>query len=216
MIGAGDIEYHYFHLLNIKEEEFKKELSDIAEALVDTCCEIVLLPDKGVCFEIAKEYKRRGGRKVIGTVPLSDEDFGIEHLRPYIEAKINGRKVFDEFIDTNNWYKQNLTHCIFGDAILMLGNSLGALGELAYGFYIYKLFIGNKSGIQVKRKAIHPEARAGGKIPYSVVIYEPFIKERLNYEIEAYIEKSNGTVFYVKNSTELKETFEKFKLLASD
>ena len=216
LIGAGDIKFHYFNLLGIKEEIFEKEIENIAKSLVDEGCEIVLLPDRGVSFEVSKKYKELGGRKVVGTVPLSDKDFGIKHLEPYMKSEIEGKKIFDEFIDTNNWYKQDLTHCIFGDIILMLGISLGSLGELVYGFYLYKLFIGDKPEVKAKRKAIHPEARAGEKVPYSVIIYEPFIKERLNYEIETYIRKLNGAVYYVKNSEELKETLRKIKALARD
>ncbi|MCD6590612.1 MAG: hypothetical protein J7K72_01425 [Candidatus Aenigmarchaeota archaeon] len=216
LIGAGNIRYHYYNLLKINEEEFKKEIEKIAKTLANSGYEIVLLPDRGISFEIAKEFKKLSKGKVIGTVPLSDKDFGINHLKPYVGAEVNGRKVFDEFIDTNNWYKQDLTHCIFGDVILMLGNSLGSLGELVYGFYLYKLFIGDKPEVKAKRKAIHPEARAGEKVPFSVVVYEPFIKERLNFEIEAYIKKLNGNIYYVKNSEELKEVLEKIKALARD
>jgi len=216
LIGAGDIRYHYYNLLKINEEEFKREIERIAKTLVNSGYEIVLLPDKGISFEIAKEYKKLGKGKVIGTVPLSDKDFGIIHLKPYMEAKVNGRKVFDEFIDTNNWYKQDVTHCIFGDVILMLGNSLGSLGELVYSYYLQKFFIENNLGLKAKRKAIHPEARAGERVPYSVIVYEPFVKERLNFEIEAYIKKLNGNVYYVENSEELKEILENIKSLAHD
>ncbi|RLE39364.1 hypothetical protein DRJ17_01425 [Candidatus Woesearchaeota archaeon] len=214
MIGAGDIKYHYFNLLKVKEEEFKKEIEAIAKIIVNSGYEIVLLPDRGISFEIAKRYKKLGRGRVIGTVPLSDKDFGIDHLKSYMESKIKRKKVFDEFIDTENWYKQDLTHCIFGDVIFMLGNSLGSLGELVYGYYLYKLFIGDKPEVQAKRKAIHPEARAGEDIPYSVIVYKPFVKEKLNYEIEEYIRKLNGKIYYVKNSEELKAVLEKLKTLA--
>ncbi len=214
LIGAGDINYHYFKLLKIDENKFNKELDDIAKVLVEENCEIVLLPDRGVCFEIAKRYKKNCGAKVLGTVPLSDKDFGINHLRPYMEADVNGKKIFDKFIDTDNWYKQDLTCCIFGDAILMLGNSLGSLGELVYGYYLYKLFVGDKPEVKAKKKAIHPETRAGEKIPYSVIVYQPFLKGKLNSEIETYIKKLNGNVYYVNNSNELKKVLEKLKSLA--
>jgi len=212
LVGAGDIDYHYFKLLGIKKSMFEKERDAIAKVLAQSGYEIVLLPDRGICFEVAKKYKEMGGKKVIGTVPFSDKDFGIEHLKPYIEAKIGKKKVFDEFIDTNNWYKQDLTLCTFSDVILMLGNSLGSLGELVYGYYLYKLFAGHKPEVDAKRKAIHPEVRAGEKIPYSTIVYKPFVKEKLNYEIESYIKKLKGHVFYVKDSKELKDILEKLKL----
>lgn len=129
LIGAGDIQYHYNELLKIPSDKFNKHLTKIAKVLAKNS-EIVLLPDRGISFEIAKRYKELGGQKVIGTVPVSDNTFGIKHLEPFITATVEGTKIFDETIDTNNWYKQDLTHCLFGDVILMLGNTLGSLGEL--------------------------------------------------------------------------------------
>ncbi len=211
LIGAGDIQYHYFNLLNFDEKNFEKSLNEISKILSEEDFEIVLLPDRGVSFEIAKKYKFFNGKKVLGTVPLSDKDFGIKHLEKYMSFEFDGKKVFDEFIDTGNWYKQDLTHCIFGDIILMLGNSLGSMGELVYGFYLYKLFRGDKPNVKAKKKAIHEEVRAGENIPYSLIIYEPFVKEKLNYEIEEYIKKHGGKIFYVKNSNELKNVLKELK-----
>jgi len=209
LIGAGDIKFHYFDLLKIPEDKFYKQVDEIAKALREAEVEIVLLPDRGISFEVAKKYKEFGGRKVYGTVPLSDKDFGIAHLKPYIDAEIHGKKIFDEIIDTQNWYKQDLTCCIYGDVILMLGNSLGSLGELVYAYYLYKLFVGDKPEVKAKKKAIHSEVRAGEKVPFSVIAYEPFLKEKLNYEIEAYIRKLKGEIYYIKSAAEIKRTIEK-------
>lgn len=210
LIGAGDIKYHYFELLKIPEEKFNKQLQEIAKVLAECNTELVLLPDKGICIELAKLYKHNNGKKVYGTIPASDKDFGIKHLEPYINAEIDGKKVIDEKIDTQTWYKQDLTLCTFGDAILMLGNSLGALGELVYGYYLYKLFIGAKKEVEVMKKKIHPEIRAGEKIPFTVMVYKPFIKDKLNYEIEAYIKKIGGSIYYLNNPEELKKVLTQF------
>lgn len=209
LIGAGDIKFHYFDLLKISKNIFYKQVEGIAKALRDSGSEIVLLPDRGVSFEVAKKYKELSGRKVYGTVPVSDKDFGIKHLKPYINTKINGRKLFDEIIDTQNWYKQDLTQCLYGDVVLMLGNSLGALGELVYGYYLYKLFLGNKPEIKPEKKSIHSEIRAGETVPFLVIVYEPFLKEKLNYEIEAYIKKLKGEVCYIKSPVGIKKLIEK-------
>lgn len=203
LIGAGDIKEHYFDMLKISKERFDKEIRDIANALVDF--EIVLLPDGGISFEVAKKYKEFNGRKVYGTVPRSDKDFGIKHLKEYLGARVNGKKVFDEIIDTGDWYKQDLTCCVFGDIVLMLGNSLGSLGELVYGYYLYKLFMGKKVNIKTMKKKIHKEIRAGENIPFSVIVYMPFMKGKLNYEIEEYIKKLNCRVYYVNNVEEMKD-----------
>ncbi len=209
LIGPGDIRFHYFELLKLEEKQFLKQIGAIAKVLAASGHELVLLPDRGVSFELAKRYKAHGGKKVYGTVPQSDQDFGIKHLRPYINAKTNdGKNVFDEIIDTQNWYKQDLTCCIFGDVILMLGNSLGSLGELVYGYYLYKLFVGEKPEVRAKKKEIHHEVRAGENVSYTALIYLPFVKEKLNAEIEAYIKKVGGDVVYVRNPQELKKALE--------
>ena len=210
LIGAGDIEYHYFRLLKLSKKKFEKEIEKIAKTLADLEVELVLLPDRGICFEIAKIYKKFGGKKVYGTVPYSDREFGIKHLIPYITAKVDGRKVFDKIINTCNWYKQDLTCCLYGDITLMLGNSLGSLGELVYGFYLYKLFAGAKPKVKIKRDKIHSEIRAGRKIPFSTIIYLPFFKERLNSEIESYIKKLNGKIYYINTSQKLKTLLKSF------
>ncbi|MCK4730156.1 MAG: hypothetical protein KAT28_02450 [Candidatus Aenigmarchaeota archaeon] len=209
LIGAGDIKFHYFELLQIPEEKFNKQVTEIAKVLADSEVELVLLPDRGICFEVAKKYKEYFGKKVYGTVPYSDRDFGIKHLQQFIDAKVNGAKIIDETIDTQNWYKQDLTHCLFGDIVLMLGNSLGSLGELVYGYYLHKLFIGNKSEVNIAKQKIHPEIKAGEKIPFSVIVYKPFVKEKLNFEIEAYIKKLSGEIHYVNDSQELKSVLDK-------
>ena len=203
LIGPGDINYHFFKLLKIPKNQLYKQIENIAKSLVETKTELVLLPDRGICFEIAKKYKKLNGKKVIATVPLSNKDFEIKHLKDYINAKVKNKKIFDKFIDTNTWYKQDLTHCLFGDVVLMLGNSLGTLGELVYGYYLYKLFVGDKPEVQPKKKKIHPEVRAGEKVPFSVIVFQPFLKEKLNYEIEAYIRKLKGEIYYVNSSKEL-------------
>ena len=135
---------------------------------------------------------------------MNDSDFGIKHLQEYIDFEVNGKKLIDETINTQTWYKENLTHCIYGDVILMLGNSLGTMGELSFGFYLHKLFQGMKLNVNAVKKKIHSEARAGERIPFSVILFNPFLKEKLNLEIEEYIKKANGRIYYVQNALELK------------
>ncbi len=209
LIGGGDLKYHYSDLLKIPEQKLNKEIESISKILADLPLELVLLPDRGISFEIARLYKKFGGRKVYGTVPISDKDFGIKHLQPYINAEIEGKKVIDNIIDTQNWYKQDLTCCIYGDYILMLGTSLGSLGELVYGYYLYKLFMGEKPEVSVMKKKIHEEVRCGEQIPFGVIIYKLFVKDKLPYEIEQYIKKLKGNVDYVDNPKELKNKLEK-------
>ena len=203
IIGAGAVESHYVEILGIKKEEVLKEINDISKVLANSGHDIVLLPDRGMPFEVAKLYKELGGKKAYGTVPLNDKDFGIGHLKEYIEAETNGKKVFDKIINTDNWYKQDMTMGLYGDAILLLGLSTGSLGELSYAYYLYKIFKGHKPGVKGDGKSLHSEIVAGENIPLTTYAYKPFIKDKLPYELEKYIEKFWGKLVYVKNSKEL-------------
>jgi len=209
LIGPGDVNYHS-KLLGIEKDKWMQELKEIAKVLADAKVEIVLLPDRGVCFEVAKFYKSFNGLRVIGTIPSSDKDFGIAHLKPYIEATIDGKKVFDQFIDTKDWYKQDLTCSLYGDAILLLGLTLGSLGELSYAYYLYKLFIGEKPEVKTIKQKIHLEIRANP--PYPTIVYKPFLCNELPKEVEAYIEdKLKSKIYYVNSVEELKEKIEELK-----
>lgn len=95
---------------------------------------------------------------------------------------------------------------MFGDAVLHLGISPGAEGELNYATYLFKLFEKMKVGVDVVREKVHPEIRAGKNIPYVYFVYTPFIKaKKLEKETEAYLKKFNIKLEYVNNANELKE-----------
>lgn len=211
LIGVGDLKFHYQELLKISEQKLNSEIETIAKTLAVSGNEIVLLPDWGINFEVAKKFKEFGGKKTIATIPFSDTDFGIKNLEPYMNAQVNGKKLFDETIDTGSWYKQDMTCCLLGDVVLMLGSSLGSIGELVYGYYLYKLFFKQKPKVEAMKQKINPQIRAGESIPFSVICYKPFLKEKLNYEIEEYIKKLDGKIYYVNNAVELKEILLRLK-----
>lgn len=201
LIGFGDLDFHA-KMIGITKTKLNKLIGEIALALVESNSEIVLLPDKGVCFEIAKKYKKLGGKKVIGVVPKSDIDFGIKHLKEYIEFKVNGKNLFDEIINSGTWYKENLTHCLFGEKILFLGKSLGAVGELCFGYYLFRLFNMRKK-INVIDNKYYSQFLAGRNVSFDTIVFLPFNKTKIDYEIEKYIEGTNSKIFYVNNSNEL-------------
>jgi len=201
LIGPGDMKFHFNELLKISQEDMNKHIYELSEALAKSKCELVILPDKGIAFDVAKKYKELGGKGVIGTAPLSDGELGASHLRPFMEARIEGRKLIDEIIDTRSWYKQDATQALFGDCVLLLGKSLGSMGELNLGFYIYKLF-SKKTESSKKIDEILSHAWAGKKIPFTLIVYLPFVKEKLDYETENYIKKSGGRIAYAKNIEE--------------
>lgn len=204
LIGPGDIRFHYLKLLGFKDRGFSSELEKIAKSIAESGAEIELLPDAGISLEIAKLYKQKDGNRVIGVAPLSDKTFGVKHLEQYIKAKIDGKPIFDEIIDSGDWYKHDLTKALFGNACLCLGLSPGTEGERQYGIYLYKLIAGFKEGVEISGKRIHPELRAGKD--YTLFVYSPFYKsKRLSEEDEAYCKKFGVKLVYIKDSKQLKE-----------
>lgn len=210
LIGPGSISFHYSKILRLKEKNFQKEIINIAKILANSNFEIELTPDNGISFEIAKFYRKFKGKKIIGTLPKSDKNYGIKHLTKYIEAEVENKKLFDKIINTKNWGDQNRLKALFGDAVLVLGMSPGSFLEINYALYIYKLILGIKKGIKVK--SLNKEIKAGTKIPYTILIYKPFICERfLPKEIEEYATKYKINLVYIKNPKQLKKELENLK-----
>ena len=203
LIGAGDIDFHFNKLLGINNKNLNIEIEKIAKSLVRADVELCVLPDRGVCFEVCKKYKEFGGKKVIATVPRDDKEYGIKHLQKYLEEEINGKKVIDDVINSGDWYKENMSHILFADKVLMLGTSLGSLGELSFGYYLFKLFKGHKTGVKINLKKINKYFLAGEKTSFDTIIYSPFIKEKLPFEIEMYIESCGGKVTYVSTPNQI-------------
>ncbi len=209
LIGPGDIDFHFYKFLKFPKKKFQSELEKIAKALVDSNVEIELAPDRGVSFEIAKEYKKQRGTKVIGSVPKSDKAYGIKHLEPYLKTKVNGKKLFDKEINTGDWRQQNRLKVLLGDVVLYLGVSSGTDLEANYGIYLYHLMNKFKKGID-NAKYLHPEVRAGKKIPYTFLIYSPFLKNKKLYpETEAYMKKYGIKLIYINSTNQLKEELSK-------
>ncbi len=199
LIGPGDIDFHFTEILKIPREKFEKELKQIAEALKET--EIGFLPDKGICLEIAKQYKKQNGKKVVGYAPISDERYGTGHLEKYMKTEIEGEKLFLKFIDTKDWRDQYRMIGLLGDFVLYLGTSPGTETELNYATYLYKLQQGFKEGI--KAKGLHPEIRANKNIPFTYLFYKPFMSQKLPKETEAYLDKYGIKFQYVNSPEEL-------------
>ena len=209
LIGPGDIEFHYSTLLGISKEKFDTETEKIAKILVESGIEIEILPDKGISFEIAKLYKKHGGKMVIASIPKSDKTFGIKHLEPYINEKINNKPIFDEIIDSENWFKHDITKALFGNAVLLLGKSPGTELERNGAEYLLHIMKGLKENINVSLCKIHPELKADEK--YTIFVYSPFILGgKLSYEDELYIKEYGINLIYIKNPKELKQELEKF------
>lgn len=202
LIGPGDIKFHFLELLNFSKDNFEKEIEKIAEALAESKVHIELLPDKGISLEIAKLYKTHKIKnlKVIAAYPKSDKTFGIFHLTEYLNLQINSEPLFTDFIDTENWYKHNLTKCLFADAILYLGRSPGTEIEKNGSIYLYNIF---------KKFKQKPEPSKN----FTIFVYTPFLKDKkLTFEEESYIQQFKIPLIYINNSKELKENLFKLSL----
>jgi len=211
LIGPGDIDFHFYRLLKFPKNKFQSELKNIAKTLAQSNVEIELTPDRGISFELAKEYKTQGGKNVIASVPKDDKAYGIRHLQPYLNTKVNNKKLFDKEINTGDWRQQNRLKALLGDIVLYLGTSIGTDLEANYGIYLFKLMNKLKKGIK-NAKYLHPEIRAGKNIPFTYLIYSPFLRnKKLSLETEAYMKKYKINFYYIKNSKELKEKLQKLK-----
>ena len=213
LIGPGDIEFHYSKLLGIDKERFLLEIEEITKPIVESGWSIELLPDKGVSFEIAKIYKKLNGKKIIGTVPKDDKTFGTKHLEEYENAEVENKKVFDEIINSGDWFKQDMIKGLFGNAVLYLGSSPGTEGELNYATYLFKLIQGMKKFVEAPAEKIHPRIIAGKEIPYTYFIYKPFLKTgKLSFETEEYLKKIGINFIYIENPKQLKDELSKIGL----
>jgi len=200
LIGPGDVEFHFQRLLNIPKIKFERELKEIAQILVNSQVELEILPDKGVSLEIAKIYKQLGGGKVIATIPKSDKEIGIKHLEPYLKTQVDNKLIFEEIIDSGDWFKHDLTKALFSDVVLYLGYSPGTEIERNGAEYLYKF---------LKFVKIHSKIKAGKN--YTIFVYSPFlISGKLPKEAEVYLEKDNINLVYVQNPKELEKKLKEF------
>lgn len=196
LIGPGNIEFHFYELLGIDKGKFGFEIDRIADSLVESGVEIALLPDKGISFKLAKLYKNKGGKKVIGVIPKSDKLIGIRHLESFINERVHV-----EIIYSGDWFKHDMTKALFGNAVLYLGRSPGVDIEKNGAEYLFK-FLG-----KVK---LHKDIKAGKG--YTFIVYSPFLKGgRLSFEEESYLKKDGIGLVYVENASELKGELERLK-----
>ncbi|MCK5624449.1 hypothetical protein KAI04_01250 [Candidatus Pacearchaeota archaeon] len=202
IIGPGNIKYHYQDLLRIKEKTLKKHINNLGKVIAESNNSIAIVPDKGICLEIAKSYKKQGGKQVLAIVPKDDKKYGTKHLKQYIFEK----NLFDKTINSKTWQEQLFNLCLYGDVCLYLGSSIGSNAELLASVYRYNKL--NK--FKKNKKKFDKEIKAGSEIHLTFIIYTPFLKsKRLPTETEAYFKKFKIKLEYVKSPKQLKEKLQK-------
>jgi len=153
VLGSGDVtKVHRFG--KITEEKAKQLIKDVAELIADKKMDMVIVPARGIPYEIAKAYKEVGGKKVIGLVPKKDKRFGVKHIQEYIH-------IIDEEVDIGDWYNLNGEIAAYGDYAICIGMSSGAMCDIAMLKYHYKY-------LESKTKLIIFENTISQKLPKEI------------------------------------------------
>jgi hypothetical protein len=75
IIGTGNLEIIHKNT-NVSKEELQKLLEDAAKLLVEKGAEIIIMPVQGIPYEFAKIYKKLGGKKIWGVIPVNCPFYG--------------------------------------------------------------------------------------------------------------------------------------------
>ena len=159
----------------ISQEDLNALISQLGTYAASLAAELIIVPDEGIPFEIAKAYKEAGGHKVTGIVPLLDKKFGVEHIREFIG-------ILDETVDVKTWYEADGEIASFGDLCICIGLSPGSLVEICMMKYHAKF-------LDKKIPLIIFENTFSGKLPEE-------IKEQL-YEL-TYVQRMDELADVVK------------------
>ena len=202
IIGPGDIKYHYQKLLKIREKTLKKHINNLGKVIANSNNSIAIVPDKGICLEIARSYKKQQGKQALAVIPKDDKKYGIKHLKKYIYEK----DLFNKTINSKTWQEQLFNLCLYGDVCLYLGSSIGSNAELLASIYRYNKL--NK--FKKNKKKFDKEIKAGSKNPLTYMIYSHFLKaKKLPAETEAYFKKFKIKLEYIKSTKHLKKILKK-------
>jgi len=158
IIGTGDLDIIYKNAKTSKKE-LKKLLEDVAKLLVEVGVEIIILPARGIPYDFAKLYKKLGGKKVNGVIPVKCPFYG-----PYTNKIIGDYlDVIDDKIEFDSWYDVDGNIATLGDFTICFGLSAGAMAEICEMKYnlMYK---GRKT---------------------KLIIFENTISRKLHKEVEA-------------------------------
>lgn len=145
ILGAGDItKIHRFS--NLKESEIKKLIQDLGKFLARKDVELVIVPARGIPYEIAKVYKKYNGKKVIGAIPKDDKEYGIMHIQEYLH-------IADEQFNIGDWYDLNGRIAAQGNISICLGLSGGTICDIAMLKYHYK-YLNSKTQLYIFENTI--------------------------------------------------------------
>lgn len=145
ILGAGE-RSRVPRYASISEPELDSLIEGTGRLLARIGAEIVIVPARGIPYDVARAYRKAGGKKVIGLVPRDDKKYGIEHIKGYLH-------ISDEEVNTGNWYTLNGEIASYGDAAVCIGLSPGAMLDICFMKY-HRKYLGSKTVLIVFRNTV--------------------------------------------------------------
>lgn len=145
ILGAGDRDKILRHA-GLSEPELDSIIREVGALLAKLGAEIVIVPARGIPYEVAKAYKEAGGKKVIGLVPRDDKRYGIKHIEEYLQ-------IADEEVNIGSWYDLNGEIASYGDAAICIGLSPGAMLDICFMKYHQK-YLGSKTRLIIFKNTV--------------------------------------------------------------
>lgn len=176
ILGPGDVELISKHT-SMNKEDVKKFINDFGKFLAEINAELIIAVDRGIPYEVAKIYKKSGGRKVYGVNPESHEKYDKkEQIKPFLD-------IIDEEIKVASWYHLNGEIASFSDVAVAFGLSCGTMADIVFLYFHYKYL----------------------KSETKLIMYLPSMSGKLHPEIEESLSVKGKKFSYAKNFEELKK-----------
>ncbi len=145
---------------------FLRKAEEIGKILAESGCELWVNSDRGMANNIARNYKKNSGKKLVILYPHQSEPWPKKHALPY-------KKIADKLRKEQNWFLTNYNVVTIPDLCVCVGLSAGTLSELAYIKWNHQLKRGN-----LKKLIAIKELLRGGKLPPEI---EVDVKRILTY-----------------------------------
>ena len=130
ILGTGDLT-KITRFTGITQEKLWEMIRNIADLLVKKGHEMVINPDRGIPLEMAKIYKEKKGKKLLGLVPTKDTRYGIDWIKDNLP-------LLDERIEVDDWYDVDGEVAASGDVCIVLGMSPGIMRDVTVLKYHYR------------------------------------------------------------------------------
>lgn len=130
ILGTGDLT-KIPRFTKISKEELKDLITNLGKLIAEKGHELVIIPDRGIPIEVAKIYKKHGGKKVYGVIPTKDKQYGTKYIKPYLS-------LVDERIEVDSWYDADGEIAASGDICIVVGMSPGIMREVTVLKYHYR------------------------------------------------------------------------------